>query len=162
MTVRSERYDHGGQGRKAIAREKVWELRLAGASFGAIAKEVGISKTYSQKLYKEALDERHKRVEGMVDKYVAHQCEQYDRIILAHWARRMDPTNAAIIMRAMADKAKLLGLNAAQKVEHTGMIEHSHESEQERSSRLMQEAAAEIAAMTPEQLAAEAATLSGR
>ena len=147
----------GAAGRTAEKMEKCWEMRLAGATFKQIGQELGCSHVYALKLYRKCLEERSDRIREMADRYLAHQMEQFDKIILAHWARRADPTHAGVIMRAMDSKAKLLGLNAAVAIEHK--VEVSHESEQERATRLMQDAADEIAAMTPEQLAAEAAAL---
>lgn len=148
----------GVMARKLERQEKIWDLRLAGVSFGKIAEEIGVSKTYALKLYRHALDERAERVHELADRYVAHQVAQYDKLILAHWSRRGDPTHAGVIMRAMADKAKVLGLNVV-RIEHGGSIETTQESAQERASRLMGEAADDIARMTPEQVAAEAAAL---
>lgn len=147
----------GAKADKSAKMEKVWELRLAGATFRQIGKEMGFSHVYALRLYKEGLELRYERIREMADKYVAHQVDQFDKIILAHWSRRGDPVHAATIMRAMDSKAKLLGLNAAVAIEHK--VEHSHESEQERATRLMKDAADEIANMTPEQVAAEAAAL---
>jgi transposase-like protein len=60
----------GRDGRKAAAREKVFELRLAGVPFRAIGKEVGVSHTYAMRLYREALSERSKHVEELKDLHV--------------------------------------------------------------------------------------------
>lgn len=147
----------GQEARTAEKMEKCWEMRLAGATFKQIGNELGCSHVYALKLYRKCLEERSDRIREMADKYLAHQMDQFDKIILAHWARRGDPVHAGVIMRAMDSKAKLLGLNAAITIE--AKHEHTHESEQERATRLMQDAAEEIAQMTPEQVAAEAAAL---
>lgn len=147
----------GRDGRKAAAREKVFELRLAGVPFRAIGKEVGVSHTYAMRLYREALSERSKHVEELKDLHVTVELERLDKLILAHWPNRSHPQHAAVILRCLDTKAKLLGLHAPTKVEHAGVI--GVETVEDRRRRIMEEAADDIANMTPEQLAAAAAAL---
>jgi AcrR family transcriptional regulator len=159
MGIERSESRRGSQAVKAERQERVWALRLAGASFRQIAKEVGISRSYTFDLYRDELTERKGRIDSLADEYVAQQLERLDAIILSHWSQRSLPRHAEVIMRAMDAQAKLLGLNIT-RVKHEGEVDIVHEDAAERRRRILEETADAIALMTPEELAAEAAGLS--
>lgn len=144
--------------KRAVDQERVFELRLAGASFRQIAKEVGCSHQRCFDLYRAELEERAERIRDLSDQYVSEQVSQLDKLILAHWSQRGNPQNAQIILRCLDAKRKLLGLDV-QRVVHEGTVDVVHEDAEARRRRILEETADEIASMTPEQLAAEAAGL---
>lgn len=152
------RRGRGQEARGAEHRERVFELRLAGATFRQIAKEVGLSHQRCFQLYRDELRERAERTAELADQYVQQQLERYEKIILAHWAQRGDTQHAMAIMRAMDAQAKLCGLHVIRH-HHEGTVDVVHEAAAERRRRIMEETADAIAAMTPEELAAEAAGL---
>lgn len=145
--------------RKLEAMTKVVGMRDMGASFREIGAELGISHTYAFKLYRSALDEMAAELDAVRDKHVVAELRRIDRLILAQWPSRYEPQAAGVILRCIEMKAKLLGLHAPVKVEHGGTIEH--EDAAERRRRILAETADAVARMTPEQLAAEAASLLG-
>jgi hypothetical protein len=139
--------------------EQVFELKLAGLSFAEIGRRVGISKTYAFKLYRTAVEWRHDEIRSLVDRERVLESERLEAVIAAHWPDRANPKSAHVILSALDRKARLFGLDAPQRFEHSGTIEH--ESADERRRRIISETADAVAAMTPEQLAAEAASLLG-
>lgn len=157
------RYELGTQGRgrrlkRAERQQRIVELRKAGVDYRSIAKELGISKTHVHRLYMEALREASERLADQADVHVAEMIGQHDALILAHWPTRAQEASSRVIQRSLDAKAKLLGLSVT-RVEHSGEITVEHEDAAERRRRILEETADEIAAMTPEQLAAEAAGL---
>jgi hypothetical protein len=144
-----------------VRREKVFELRLAGLNFRQIAEQVGISHVRAQAHFKKAIEERAAHLGELADKHIVMELERLDKLILAHWADRGRPQNAAIILRCMDTKSRLLGLNAPTKVEHDHKGTIEVEDAEARRKRIMEETADSVAGMTPEQLTAAAADFLG-
>jgi hypothetical protein len=144
-----------------VRREKVFELRLAGLNFRQIAEQVGCSHVTAIKHFRKALEERSARVDELKEKHVVVELERLEKIILAHWPDRGRPQNAAIILRCMDTKSRLLGLNAPTKVEHDHKGTIEVEDAEARRKRIMEETADSVAGMTPEQLTAAAADFLG-
>ena len=103
---------------EVIDREvKVLELRRAGLTWQNIAKEVGYADpTGAYAAYKRAV----KRVlQEPADEVRQQELDRLDRLQVAVWPRAMKGDDRAIntILRLMERRAKLLGLDAAQKVQ---------------------------------------------
>ena len=71
------------------------------------------------------------------------------------WPNRGDVKVVDPLLRIQDQRAKLLGLYEAVQVR----VEHSEESANERRRRLLERAADRVAAMSPEEVAAEGACL---
>ena len=103
---------------ETIDREiKVLELRRAGLTWQKIADEVGYADpTGAYAAYKRAV----KRVlQEPADEVRQQEIDRLDRLQVAVWPRAMKGDDRAIntILRLMERRAKLLGLDAAQKVQ---------------------------------------------
>lgn len=163
MTERkaTERGKRSGEAaRMAQVRQRVFDLRAGPRlPFHVIGKEVGLSAPSAHRLYNEALDAAREHLGEMAQRHVAEMCETYDRLITSHWQKRDQPAHARIILRCIADKRRLLGVDQPQRVEHSGQVEVTRESAEERRLRIFSETADRFAKMTPDELAAEAAGL---
>ena len=151
--------NHAERTRTVTKQERIFELKLAGATFRQIGEQLNMSHVTARKHYLRALAERTAHIDEMKDKHVTVELERLDKLILAHWPNRDKPSNAGIILRCMSTKAQLLGLNAPTKVQHEGTV--VVEDADARRTRILEETADRVAGMTPEQLAAEAADLLG-
>jgi hypothetical protein len=104
----------GAQGaRSALAtlrRKQIVELRLQGATFEQIAQTIGISAQACWKLFDQAMQAESKSMGLSADRYRAINVKRYEAIILANWGKRAEPPNAAVLLKAMEQQAKLLGL----------------------------------------------------
>lgn len=148
------------QNRTEWLRDQVGEMRVAHVTYQRIADELGISKSYVIKLWNQIRDSWAEELDQTtLDRHLALEVARYDRLVRANWAQRTSPSHATVIIRAMEAKEKLLGLRAPVRVEHGGVITTSEESQDERAQRLMRDAVEEIGQMSPEQLAAEIASL---
>jgi hypothetical protein len=149
----------GGKARREQHAVEVFEYRMGGATFRAIAEKMKLSVSYVFELYRSELDARKAQVAELADEERTRQDARLESIILAHWGSLDDPRSAELVLKALDRKARLWGLDAPVKVEHGGTIEH--EDAAERRRRILAETADAVAQMTPEQLAAEAASLLG-
>ena len=110
-------YDNGQFQRRL----KALELRLAGASYRQIGESLGIH-------YTTAWDD----VQVMLQEYATEPADavrnaeiaRLDRLLLAHWplAIKADPKATATVLSIMDRRARLLGLDAPQKVDITGWV----------------------------------------
>lgn len=139
--------------------QSVMEYRNAGLSFREIGAKVGVNHTYAFRLYREAIDERVAELNVETDKHVAAQIARLESLITTQWAMLPSAQAAGVILQALAAQAKLLGLYAPTRVEHSGEVDVVHESMVERRARIMAETADEFARMSPEELAIEVAHL---
>lgn len=152
-------HNHEEKTRTVTKYERIFEMKLAGATFRQIGEQLNVSHVTARKHYMRALAERTAHIDEMKDKHVTVELERLDKLILAHWPNRDKPSHAGIILRCMSTKAQLLGLNAPTKVEHKGTV--VVESGDERRKRILEETATEVEKMTPDELTAAAAELLG-
>lgn len=99
------------------------ELRKAGASFGAIADRLGWkTRQAAFAAVMKYIDQT--RTEG-VDELRAVEAERLDAMQLQYWpqAMRGDVEAAALILKIMARRARMFGLDAPQKTELSGSLE---------------------------------------
>jgi hypothetical protein len=141
--------------------EAVFTAKLEGRTFVDVARELGFSPQYAGRIYREALDERAAVIGELADRERAIQDERLEALIREHWPNRGNPKAADVILRCLDRKARLHGLDAPTRVRHEGEVDVVHESVEQRRQRIMLETAAEVAAMTPEQVAAEAQSFLG-
>ena len=107
----------------AVARrEKALELRAKGMSIRAIADKLGVSKTQVQRDIEKELQaaaEERKKIAGLI---IDLELTKLDELEQEAWKHIAAGELSAIdrCLRIMERRAKLLGLDAAEKVEHSG------------------------------------------
>lgn len=102
--------------------EKVVALRASGANFRKIASVLDISPSTAHGLLHKAIAERREELGLKVDELVELEVARCDQLQLAVWSKALNGNERAIaaVLKIMERRAKLLGLDAAQKVEHSG------------------------------------------
>ncbi len=103
---------------------KALELRKRGLPFRAIAKELNISKTHAHDLVVRALTEIREDNRKAADLVRDLEVERLDEW-MTKLASRIDDGDCVAIKTALAiseRRSKLLGLDAPQRVEHSGTI----------------------------------------
>lgn len=101
-------------------RERALELRIAGMSERAIAKEIGISNGRAHQLLAEGAEMLKASVVGKADDVRRLELERCDRMTLALFSQRQNPRAADTLLRIMERRAKLLGLDSPVRSEVTG------------------------------------------
>ena len=106
----------------AIRREKALELRAKRMSIRAIADMLGVSKTQVQRDIEKELQaaaEERKKIAGLI---IDLELVKLDELEQEAWKHIAAGELSAIdrVLRSMDRRAKLLGLDAAEKVEHSG------------------------------------------
>jgi hypothetical protein len=96
----------------AERREKMLELRIAGASERAIAKEMGLASATVHEGLKIAVEELKSHTLMLADDYRRIELERLDKMTLSLFTRRNDPRTADTLLRIMERRAKLLGLDS--------------------------------------------------
>jgi hypothetical protein len=99
--------------------QRALELRKAGASYAEIGRTMGIPKTNAHRLVMGGLDELVKKLKEDASHVRELELERLDAIVMANWPARASWKNAEVILKAMERRAKLLGLDAPQKVAQT-------------------------------------------
>lgn len=113
----------------AEMRRKALDLRIAGATYEQIADGLGVSAPTAWGHVQAALAESRKTTAETADKVRAMELRRLDAIVVGLWPRRTDPRTADTILRAMDRRASLEGLDAAKKVEVSGILFRIEESE---------------------------------
>ena len=108
---------------KSQRTETALELRIAGLSFDQIAERLGVSYTtayvdVSAALAKSAESTKEKTAE--LRELGVARCE---RIVAELMPQASIPKAAEVILKAEGRRAKLLGLDAPQKIEHSGAVD---------------------------------------
>ena len=104
------------------------DMRLGGASYRQISKALGVP-----------LATAHRHVQRMLTEYAVEPATQLrdmevarlDRLLAAHWgkATKGDVNATRMVLTIMDRRAKLLGLDAPQKLDVTGWIREMAEAE---------------------------------
>jgi len=101
-------------------RDRALDLRIAGMSERAIAKELGISNNRAHGL----LEEADAQLKGSCLEKAAQvrriELERLDKLTAALFAQRQNPRAADSLLRIMERRAKLLGLDAPTRQEIAG------------------------------------------
>lgn len=106
---------------KAEKSAQVLELRKAGASYRAIARQVGISEAYAHRLVHEQLSKLAEKT-GDDATAVRHlELARLDEMLLGVWpqARKGHHQAVASALRIMERRAKVVGIDAPVKHAHT-------------------------------------------
>ncbi len=125
--VRGKRRLHGANRptapRRLIAAErarKALEMYRSGfTSFADIGHHLGISKAAAYKAYKRALDVARPNPEA-IREYIAQEVDRLDRLQVAWWLRALsgDRDAAAIVLKCIEGRARLLGLHDTDILKH--------------------------------------------
>lgn len=118
-----------GYGTKAAAalaqsterRQQVWQLRLKGLSLSQIGAALGITKQSAHALLENALHDAAAEHKAMASRWIELELARLDELhaALHHKALAGDHQAVDAIGRLMARRAKLLGLDAPDRVDHT-------------------------------------------
>jgi len=102
-------------------RDKCLSLRKAGLTYAKIAERVGISKQGAYKAVQTALNEIREHYRETAVEVVALELERLDEMTAALEGKVAygDPQSVATALRVMERRAKLLGLDAPQKIAPT-------------------------------------------
>jgi hypothetical protein len=141
--------------------EAAFRGRLEGRTFVDVARELGVSPQYVGRLYRETMAERARMIGELADRERALQDARLEALIREHWPNRANPKAAEVILRCLDRKARLWGLDAPTRLEHSGEVGMVHESADDRRLRILAESVEQVAALSPAQLAAEAAAFLG-
>ena len=101
-------------------RKKALQYRLAGATYEAIAAELGISRQAVAQLLDVALAETRKQISEGAEQLRAEEVRRLDAMLTALWekaAKNGDEQSIDRVLRIMARRAALLGLDAPTKAE---------------------------------------------
>ena len=109
-------------------RLKALDLRLAGASYRQIGAQLGVSHTQASKDVKAMLREMATEPAAEVRQ---QELTRLDKLMLAHWptAIRGDIRATTMVLQIMDRRARLLGLDAPQRIDITGWIRQMAERE---------------------------------
>jgi DNA-binding CsgD family transcriptional regulator len=97
-------------------RRQVWELRLSGLTYIKIAKLIGISESAVKVHVQKQLAKIQGETQMNAAAWRAMEIERIDAIVARLWPKRDDPRVADSVLRCMERRAKLLGLDAQEKV----------------------------------------------
>jgi hypothetical protein len=108
--------------RSTMLQEKALQARLRGLSCAAIAAEIGCSKTQAHRLLVKALAGARATIAAAADEALAVDLLRLDAMWPENFTRAQAGDVAAVhaCMRIMERRARLLGLDAAQKRELSG------------------------------------------
>lgn len=103
-------------------RRQCVELRLSGASVGAIAGKLGLSKSTVHKHLTKAMVEATEALDRPASEIKALELARLDRLLLAVWgnASKGDVQHVDRALKIMERRAKLLGLDAPLRLAHGG------------------------------------------
>lgn len=129
--------------------QEVLKLRLAGASFALIARNLDRSVGGVHKACMRALERQIKEISEDADAVLALELQRLDSMLLGAWPKAVAGDLSAVdrVLRIMKRRARYLGLDAPVRRELSGPeggpIEHINESELDREIRsLLREMAA--------------------
>lgn len=110
----------------AERKERIITLRRQGMSYPAIGEAAGCSNQYAYSVVKAYLDDLAKNATEGAEEIRRIELERLD-LLLSRWLPRAvgepdNPKAAEIVMKTMDRRAKLLGLDAPEKLESVNII----------------------------------------
>ena len=95
-----------------------WQLRSQGATYQQISDMLGLGdRKIAWRADNRVLRRLRKELKENAQGYIDQQLSRYDLIFRTHLPKIDDPQSAAIVLRAQAQQAALLGLNAPERRE---------------------------------------------
>ena len=135
----------GAKKEQALVREnRALELRMAGATFAAIASALGYAdKRSAQRAVERAIAKEADALRVDREAFVQMHLLRTERLIRAHWQKATagDPAATETIRRLLERQSKLLGLDKPVRFEVTDAMDAEIESLLEEMERLAQRAA---------------------
>lgn len=115
---------HADPGKAEAATERrlqALELRKAGATYRAIGARLGVSEAQSYKDVQTELQRIAAESADVAADVRTLELERLDALLLALWAQAKQGNQGAVdrVLRVMERRAKLLGLDAPTKIDHT-------------------------------------------
>lgn len=125
----------------AERRKQAMALRIAGASFAQIGERLGVSAQAAHKMIVVSLAEIAKQTAESAEQLRAIELQRLDALQASLWpdAMRGDEQKVDRVLKIMAQRAKLLGLNAPElfaPTDPTGKNEYTGLSDGERITKL--------------------------
>jgi hypothetical protein len=147
--------------RRLAAEERIMAGLLRGETLTECAADLGVSRQYASKLWHESLAERNAEVGAMVDERRAMLDARLEAVLREHWPQRAHPKHAEVILRVLDRKAKLWGLDAPTRLDHSGGmgVSVSVETPQERRARILYEECQRVAGMSDDEVESYAAEM---
>lgn len=106
----------------AQRQQQALELSLRGYSSRRIGEALGVSHTRAQQYLRAALEDSAKRTAELGDTLRDRERERLEAVIDSLWNYRDDPAAANAIRSCGQQIAKLYGLEAPQRLEHSGSL----------------------------------------
>lgn len=113
------------QAEAARKRKEAIALRLAGMPWDEIADRVGYASAASAcNAVTEALKKNQRELGAAADELRETEVARLDRLMAAHWPKALkgDPKSSDIVLKCIAQRAKLLGVEAPARFEHSGGV----------------------------------------
>lgn len=101
---------------------KILELARSKHTLRQIATTVGCAHSYVSRVIRKYLQEVNALQVTTTELMITEMHEDYNAVLRAHLPNIADPKHASIILQALAQIAKLRGLNAAERVEVTNTL----------------------------------------
>jgi hypothetical protein len=93
---------------------------MAGATYEAIGRALGVSKTRAYRIVMGALGALAAKTGEDADRVRTLELSRIDAMVLSLWPNRANPRVADTLIRLSERRARLLGLDAPARVEQTG------------------------------------------
>lgn len=113
------------QAAAADKRRKAIALRLAGLPWDEIADQTGYATAGAAcTAVTEALKKNQRELGAAAEELRDAEVARLDRLMAAHWPKALkgDPRSSDIVLKCVAQRSKLLGVEAPAKVEHSGGV----------------------------------------
>lgn len=100
------------------------EMRKAGATYAHIAQVLNITETAARKAVLRALARLNEKVSESAEEVRRLELERLDALLAALWGKAQAGDGAAIdrVLRIMERRARLLGLDAPERIEQSGQV----------------------------------------
>ena len=103
-------------------KSEIIALRRSKHTFQEIADKADCTTGYAHRIVTAHLDQVNALRVNETDLMVTEMQSDLETLIRGHWPQRNDTDHANLILKAMAQLAKLRGLNAADKIELTNTL----------------------------------------
>lgn len=116
------------QAAAAAKRKKAIALRLAGMQWDDIAEQAGYASAGAAcTAVTEALKKNQRELGAAAAELRETEVARLDRLMAAHWPKALkgDPKSSEIVLKCIAQRSKLLGVEAPAKIEHSGGVKLS-------------------------------------
>lgn len=122
MPTRLRAKTSGANVKALESRERALELRLRGLTFDRIGADMKISRQAAHQLVVRAMKDAREQVDQAADDLRAVEVSRLDALLAGLWPKALkgDPGSIDRVLKIAERRAKLLGLDAPQRVAHGG------------------------------------------